>query len=72
MQHTNPNCPQICVGEVMPIAREILKGGVRLAAELASRNSPCGNQEYLTHLTNATAVLSAMVAHNLIMDGKNV
>jgi hypothetical protein len=71
MQFEDPNCPLISVGEAMPMARQILKGGVRLAAELASRNSPCSNQEYLTHLSNATAVLTALVAHNLKMDGQN-
>lgn len=71
MHYSNPNCPRIYVSDAMPMAREILKGSVRLAAELASNNLPCSNQEYLSYLSNASAVLSKIVIHNLMMDGQN-
>lgn len=71
MHYSNPNCPRIYVSDAMPMAREILKGSLRLASELASINSPCSLEEYLTHLANASSVLSKIVIHNLTMDGQN-
>lgn len=72
MQDFHPNCPQFIVGEAIPLAREILRVSQRLAFELVQENSQCSAQEYLIYLTNATTVLSTIVAHQLVVDGKHV
>ncbi len=72
MQYLIQNYPEIIVGDVVPLAREILKMSNRLASEITSKNSSCTVEEYLIHLTNATNILSMLVAHNLNMDGQNV
>jgi hypothetical protein len=71
MQDFYPNCPQFIVSDATPLAREILRASLRLASELAVINSPCTRQEYLSFVTNASAVLSNIAIHNLNMDGQN-
>lgn len=72
MQHLIQNNPEIIIRDAMPLAREILKMSHQLVAEITSKNSSYSMEEYLIHLTNATNVLSILVAHNLKMDSQNV
>jgi hypothetical protein len=68
MKHFEPNSPEFIVSDATPLAREILKVSQRLALEIAKENLPCNMQEYLSHLSNATNVLSTIVANKLIAD----
>lgn len=71
MQDYYSNHPQFIVSDATPLAREILKASLRLASELAAKNSPCTRQEYLSYVTNASMVLTKIAIHNLYMDDQN-
>jgi hypothetical protein len=66
-----PNYSQFIISDATPLTREILKASLRLASELAAKNSPCTRQEYLSYVTNASAVLTKIAIHNMRMDGQN-
>jgi hypothetical protein len=71
MKYYESNSPEFIVSDATPLAREILKKSLRLASELAAKNSPCTRQEYLSYVTNASTVLTKIAIHNLYMDGQN-
>ncbi len=65
MHETKLKDPQKIVENAMPLAREILRGGFQLTAEIVSMNSYCTEHQYSAYLSNAVHALTAAVTQNL-------
>lgn len=66
MQNNSTN-----IENAIPLAKEILLGGMKIASEIAASYSYCDQQQYGALLSNAVLAISTLVGKTLSDEVKN-